>query len=1041
MASLGSVFVDVVAETAGFEETLENGLRAAISRTALGGVLGSTIALGVSKAIKEFLPLEREILRIFQVQGVDASAEMFDELANQIYGVARDIGKPAEAVGQAIALGIGRGFSQEESIELTQVAGQLSRALGQELPGSIAAITASLNGFGLSSKEAENAAALLFTTVDKAGVPIAQLAQQIGNVAPSARAANLSLDETTAAIATLVQGGATSAEATTQIRTAIIELSDSATIGGKVFQSISGKTFPQFIKEGGSLQDALNLMNTAAIKSGYSVSDLTGNYSTQNAIVALTGAATERYTQNLADNASATERMENALKSAEQGALFQFNDALNKVRTGVQEVGGAFRPLLDILLSKLTPAVDWVAGALSKVAQIVSEMDFTQAEAAINRFILLLTPFGQLFVALYNILSALNWNEIFAVITAAAAPALIAFALLSGAVKLLVEVLEFLTPVLRPVVDVVSYLAVGFAFAIALTKVWAAALVAVRVVMFVLGPLMRAVAVAARVLGVALRFMMNAATPLPLKILIVVVTSLVAAFAYAWKNSEKFRNIVVNAFNTVKDGVVSAIQFILKTMLILPRTWAAVADRTLAILEKLPDFLGGGKFSDARAGVQNIVRGLDAIENKINEVATAAKAMRWELEAATGSWFSDGVSQAGRTFPELLAAQQKAAKKAPKFTVPNTSGLGDLLNPQKDSAKKAKDTAAQTAKTIKNLLKGLYEEVVKFTKDIGEKSLDQIESGFDNIIEKYGDAIDQATELGQKKVVARLKASLKQIKSYDKQLSKLAGKKDMLDERIKTATDNLKSLTDAASSFRDSTRAAFIDLGKVSEASAGIGVTFLGIRNNLRDAIRTTTAFSTAFKKLQALGLNEASLRQLADAGPAALDQAMALARSGAGGIKEINRLQAELDKLATANSKNMTDEFFKMGVAQAQGLLKGLQSERSKLVKEMESLGAAMVKGMKKTLQIKSPSQVFDELGRQVPAGMAQGVRRGTPDVLSAIAAMTKNSNTGVDVGGITITGVSDPAAARRAGILAGDAIKATLSQRATAQTLAGVR
>jgi TP901 family phage tail tape measure protein len=1039
MASLGSVFVDVVADTAGFEETLENGLRAAISRTALGGVLGSTIALGVSKAIKEFLPLEREILRIFQVQGVDASAEMFDELANQIYGVARDIGKPAEAVGQAIALGIGRGFSQEESIELTQVAGQLSRALGQELPGSIAAVTASLNGFGLGAGEAESAAALLFTTVDKAGVPIAQLAQQIGNVAPSARAANLSLDETTAAIATLVQGGATSAEATTQIRTAIIELSDSATIGGKVFQSISGKTFPQFIKQGGSLQDALNLMNTAAIKSGYSVSDLTGNYSTQNAIVALTGAATERYTQNLADNASATERMENALKSAEQGALFQFNDALNKVRTGVQEVGGAFRPLLDILLSKLTPAVDWAAGALSKVAQIVSEMDFSQAEAAINRFILLLTPFGQLFVALYNILSALNWNEIFAVITAAAAPALIAFALLSGAVKLLVEVLEFLTPVLRPVVDVVSYLAVGFAFAIALTKVWAAALVAVRVVMFVLGPLMRAVAVAARVLGVALRFMMNAATPLPLKILIVVVTSLVAAFAYAWKNSEKFRNIVVNAFNTVKDGVVSAIQFILKTMLMLPRAWAEVADRTLAILEKLPDFLGGGKFSDARAGVQNIVRGLDAIENKINEVAAAAKAMNWELNSS--SWFTDGVSQAGRTFPELLAAQQKAAKKAPKFTVPKTSGLGDLLDPQKDSAKSAKDTAAQTAKTIKNLLKGLYEEVVKFTKDIGDKSLDQIESGFDNIIEKYGDAIDQATELGQKKVVARLKASLKQIKSYDKQLSKLAGKKDMLDERIKTATDNLKSLTDAASSFRDSTRAAFIDLGKVSEASAGIGVTFLGIRNNLRDAIRTTTAFSTAFKKLQALGLNEASLRQLADAGPAALDQAMALARSGAGGIKEINRLQAELDKLATANSKNMTDEFFKMGVAQAQGLLKGLQSERSKLVKEMESLGAAMVKGMKKTLQIKSPSQVFDELGRQVPAGMAQGVRRGTPDVLSAIAAMTKNSNTGVDVGGITITGVSDPAAARRAGILAGDAIKATLSQRATAQTLAGVR
>jgi len=72
------------------------------------------------------------------------------------------------------------------------------------------------------------------------------------------------------------QGTPTSV-ATTQVRQALVELSKEGGKASDTFQEVSGKTFKDFIAEGGNVQDALQLMEQHAKETGVGVNDLFGS--------------------------------------------------------------------------------------------------------------------------------------------------------------------------------------------------------------------------------------------------------------------------------------------------------------------------------------------------------------------------------------------------------------------------------------------------------------------------------------------------------------------------------------------------------------------------------------------------------------------------------------------------------------------------------------------------------------------------------------------------------------------------------------------
>ena len=86
--------------------------------------------------------------------------------------------------------------------------------------------------------------------------------------------------------------------------------------------------------------------------------------------------------------------------------------------------------------------------------------------------------------------------------------------------------------------------------------------------------------------------------------------------------------------------------------------------------------------------------------------------------------------------------------------------------------------------------------------------------------------------------------------------------------------------------------------------------------------------------------------------------------------------------------------EFFGVGVAAQQGIIKGLESDDKKLKKAAENLASKLTKATRKALGIHSPSRVFrDQVGSYIPAGVIAGIDQGQSELDNRVAGMVRTA------------------------------------------------
>jgi hypothetical protein len=116
-------------------------------------------------------------------------------------------------------------------------------------------------------------------------------------------------------------------------------------------------------------------------------------------------------------------------------------------------------------------------------------------------------------------------------------------------------------------------------------------------------------------------------------------------------------------------------------------------------------------------------------------------------------------------------------------------------------------------------------------------------------------------------------------------------------------------------------------------------------------------------RRLGREGLNKNLLTQLADAGPAALPQAVALLDATPKQLAQINRQYRALGIYGGTAGKRVADEMYGAGVKSAEGLVRGLLSQQSALNKAIKRLAQGMVLTLRHELNMHSPSQrLFNE-------------------------------------------------------------------------------
>lgn len=263
---------------------------------------------------------------------------------------------------------------------------------------------------------------------------------------------------------------------------------------------------------------------------------------------------------------------------------------------------------------------------------------------------------------------------------------------------------------------------------------------------------------------------------------------------------------------------------------------------------------------------------------------------------------------------------------------------------------------------------------------------------------------------------ARETAVTRLLSADTRRLQTLAGLRSSLATRLGDAQRDLTSLTEARSST----------VSSVSQSAMGdlVGArSSAGVMRVLSRRLESVKAFRGNLATLARRGLPAAFLQQLVAAGLDGANTAAALVRSNDTDFATITTLTNSLSTESGGLGKDAGSILYDSGIASMQGLIRGMQTQEGALNAQMLKIAKSMQAAIKAALGIHSPSRVFADLGRQIPAGLAVGIDKGTPEVHRKVASMTP-TNGGYQLsrpsaaaaaaasGPIQVYGVEDPVA-----------------------------
>lgn len=220
-----------------------------------------------------------------------------------------------------------------------------------DLQTSVDGLTTVLNAYAMDTSEVTNVSDLMFETMKRGKTTIGELSRSLFNVVPYASSSGIAFRDISAALATITAQGTPTSVATTQLRQAIVELSDEGAQAGKTFQSLAGKSFKEFIASGKNLQDALQLMEAKAKATNVGVNTLWGSVDAGAAVLSLTGNNTERFTADMEAMANAAGATEEAFKKIDETPAQRLKKIQAQFSAITLEIGNKLLPTAEKLIA------------------------------------------------------------------------------------------------------------------------------------------------------------------------------------------------------------------------------------------------------------------------------------------------------------------------------------------------------------------------------------------------------------------------------------------------------------------------------------------------------------------------------------------------------------------------------------------------------------------------------------------------------------------------------------------------------------------
>ena len=218
----------------------------------------------------------------------------------------------ADAAYQALSSGV----KSNELIKFLETASKTAIAGQATVEQSVGVVTSVINAYKMEMSEAGKVADWLLTIQNEGVTTVKELGEYLGDVTSISSSLGVSLNDLGGAIAQITQNGNNTAKTVTMLKSMFSELSKEGQKAADNFRKISGESFSDFIKNGGTLQEALEKMSDYAKKTDRSVVDLFGSVEAGSAALNLTGENAEKFNEKLKKISNSSGELETAYRTA-----------------------------------------------------------------------------------------------------------------------------------------------------------------------------------------------------------------------------------------------------------------------------------------------------------------------------------------------------------------------------------------------------------------------------------------------------------------------------------------------------------------------------------------------------------------------------------------------------------------------------------------------------------------------------------------------------------------------------------------------------
>jgi TP901 family phage tail tape measure protein len=326
----------------------------------LGGVMVTAAAGGAvavtgfaTAALGEFSTFQSGMNEVFSLMP-GASQDTFDRMTQDVQLFADRMGVLPEELIPSLYEALSSGIPADNVFEFLETSQMAAVGGVTNLATTVNGISSVMNAYGHDVLDATRASDLMFTAVVLGKTTFEELSNSIYNVTPTAAAAGVRFEDVAAGLAAITAQGVPTAVATTQMRQLLVELADSGSQAGAVFEEVAGQSFTDFIAAGGNVSEALTLMQGHADSTGVGLNQLFGSVEAGSAALSLSGTNADRYNDFLSQMETSAGATETAFNTLNTGIARGLEFLSASMSLAMSTLGSMLAPFVEPAINMLT---------------------------------------------------------------------------------------------------------------------------------------------------------------------------------------------------------------------------------------------------------------------------------------------------------------------------------------------------------------------------------------------------------------------------------------------------------------------------------------------------------------------------------------------------------------------------------------------------------------------------------------------------------------------------------------------------------------